>query len=325
MRLNLLHLDDALMQQEVFAKAAKSRGACDIDLRRTGANVRLWARQPEWQELAGTLARDLDGLESSEPVVSWMGSGDFHHVTALLIEQLTKARGVPLTVVAFDNHPDWVNMRGTVHCGSWVKHSLDRKIAERVVGIGMTSNDFSWPEIKSAGLDAVADGRLALFPIDDAASWVWSNYGTGASHSQTGRRLAWRGIAGEPNEDDIARVMGAIATSAIYITIDKDVLRPTDAITNWDQGKMTLAALLGWLRILIERHIVLGVDIVGDYSRATFAGSVMDRFLKRSEIILDQPDGLRGQFLTPRDKTAASALNEETNLAILDMLGGALC
>ena len=325
MHLNFLHLDDALMQQPAFAKSAKSRGARDIDLRQTGAKVRLWARPAEWEELSRALARNVDGLENNEPVVSWIGSGDFHHVTALLVELLAKARGVPVTVVAFDNHPDWVNMRGSVHCGSWVKFCLDHKIAERVVGIGMTSSDLSWPEIKRAGLEAVADGRLVLFPINDAASWVCGNYGKGASHEQTGRRLAWRGISGECNDDDSARVMAAIATPAIYITIDKDVLRPADAHTNWDQGKMTLGTLLDWLRLLIERHTVLGVDIVGDYSRATFAGPALDQFLKRSEILVDQPDGVRGQFSPPFAVTKSIALNEQTNLAILDMLEGALC
>ena len=33
-------------------------------------------------------------MESGEPVVTWMGSGDFHHVTALLVELLAKERGV---------------------------------------------------------------------------------------------------------------------------------------------------------------------------------------------------------------------------------------
>lgn len=325
MRLNFLHLDDALMRQAEFAKAGRSRGARDIDLRQLGPNVRLWAREPEWQELAGLLARDLDGLESVEPVVTWMGSGDFHHVTALIVELLAKARGHPITVVAFDNHPDWVNMASAVHCGSWVKYILDRKIADRVVGIGMTSSDFSWPELKRAGLIAVADGRLVLFPINDAASLVLGNYGSGATHSQTGRRLSWRGIAAEPNDQQAKRVLAAIATPAIYITIDKDVLVSRDARTNWDQGQMKLEQLLAWLRVLMEHHTIVGVDVVGDHSRATFGGPAIDRFLKRSEIILDQPGALRGQFLSPHNEAPASALNARTNLAILNVLEGALC
>ena len=325
MRLNFLHLDDALMRQAEFAKAGASRGARDIDLRQLGPIVRLWAREDEWQELAGLLARDLAGLQSGEPVVTWMGSGDFHHVTALIVELLAKTRGVPITVVAFDNHPDWVDMASAVHCGSWVKHILDRKIADRVVGIGMTSNDFSWPEPKRAGLDAVSDGRLVLFPINDAASMVWGNYGSGANHTQTGRRLSWRGIAAQPHDQDADRVLTAIATREIYITIDKDVLIASDARTNWDQGQMKLDQLLAWLRILIKHHTVLGVDIAGDYSRAVFSGPAIDRFLKRSEISLDQPDGLRTQFFPTRDEAANSAVNAATNLAILNTLEGALC
>ena len=325
MRLNFLHLDDALMRQDEFVKAGRSRGARDIDLRQFGPNVRLWARGPEWQVFAGLLAREFVVPQNGQSVVTWIGSGDFHHVTALLVELLAKARGIPITVVAFDNHPDWVNMRTTVHCGSWVKHVLDRKIADRVVGIGMTSRDFSWAELKRAGLEAVADGRLVLFPIADAASLVLGNYGSGATHRQTGRRLSWRGIAAEPNDQEAERVLAAIATPAIYITIDKDVLVSRDARTNWDQGQMKLEQLLAWLRILIRHHTIVGVDVTGDYSRAKLGGPAIDQFLKRSEMILDQPGALSAQFLSPRDEAAASAVNERTNLAILNMLEEALC
>ncbi|ABO65764.1 MULTISPECIES: arginase family protein [Geobacillus] len=66
-----------------------------------------------------------------------------------------------------------------------------------------------------------------------------------------------------PNE-----LLKAIPTGSVYISIDKDVLRREDAVTNWDQGMMTLSRLLACLRLLLFYKKVLGVDICGEYPKA---------------------------------------------------------
>ena len=50
----------------------------------------------------------------------------------------------------------------------------------------------------------------------------------------------------------------------VYISIDKDVLSTEFALTDWDQGDMTISTMLKMLEeISVNRHI-LGVDICGD-------------------------------------------------------------
>ncbi|MCX7903192.1 MAG: arginase family protein [Caloramator sp.] len=53
-------------------------------------------------------------------------------------------------------------------------------------------------------------------------------------------------------------------TSSIYISIDKDVLDPKYAITNWDQGRMKLNELLYILDYIKEKYNIVGIDISGE-------------------------------------------------------------
>lgn len=318
MRLNLLHLDDALLGQSRFRAAASELGAREIDLSTIGPDIRLWATRESMQALRSQLAGALQDLERSGPLVTWMGSGDFHHVSGVLASMLAQARRDPITIVQFDNHPDWVASQDATHCGSWVKQVIDDDLVERVVGLGMTSSDISWPEIKRAGLAHVASGRIVMFPLAPAQSFVWRDYGRGPGHDQDGHRLIWKGIAATFNDDSAAIVLSSIKTPAIYVSIDKDVLDQGDADTNWDQGRMRLSDLLAWLKALAKSHQIIGLDVVGDRSSPRFGGPILSRFLKRSEILIDQP-------WRNSPGGAGAGINENTNLAILEVLRTMMC
>lgn len=58
--------------------------------------------------------------------------------------------------------------------------------------------------------------------------------------------------------------MAGAVSSPIYISIDKDVLSPTEVLTNWDQGEMTADALFAQLDELCVHHRILGIDVCGD-------------------------------------------------------------
>ena len=51
----------------------------------------------------------------------------------------------------------------------------------------------------------------------------------------------------------------------VYISIDKDVLSDSYAITNWDQGEMSLRMLEDVLKVLVTNYDIIGVDICGDF------------------------------------------------------------
>ena len=52
----------------------------------------------------------------------------------------------------------------------------------------------------------------------------------------------------------------------VYISIDKDVLAPSSAITNWDQGSLTLSELEQLLAVVFRQEQVIGIDICGECS-----------------------------------------------------------
>ena len=59
---------------------------------------------------------------------------------------------------------------------------------------------------------------------------------------------------------------GKLIHEPVYISIDKDVLRKQDAVTDWTNGDMTLLQLQAVLRIIYAHEEVIGVDITGECS-----------------------------------------------------------
>ena len=52
----------------------------------------------------------------------------------------------------------------------------------------------------------------------------------------------------------------------VYISIDKDVLNPASAATNWDQGSLSLQELEKLLAVILQKEQVVGIDICGECS-----------------------------------------------------------
>ncbi len=310
MQLCLLHLDDALKNQQGFMETCRKDGAHQIEAEDKGAKIRLWGKERHLNRLQEKLFEHFSN--NNEPQLCFMGSGDFHHVTALILAS-TLNKKEPVTLIHFDNHPDWVKYEGGIHCGSWVNDALKNATIAKVITIGVCSNDLRNPDWKGANLELLSQGLLELFPYNQTSSRVRNQYGQGASHKQENKHLHWQTIESIGETAFIDHLLTRIATKNIYITIDKDVLSREDAETNWDQGVMRLPYLLKILRKLGETYKIIGADVTGDYSKPNYKGSAWMKFSKRAEILMDQP------FASP-DKKNASALNEAANYAILEVL-----
>jgi len=61
-------------------------------------------------------------------------------------------------------------------------------------------------------------------------------------------------------------IVAALPTEAVWITLDKDVLPEAEALTNWNQGRMPLHAVVELIRAVGARRRVLGADVCGEYS-----------------------------------------------------------
>jgi arginase family enzyme len=304
MRIELLHLDEGLTHQEAFLAAAENAGAYALDLRDAGRQVRLWGMDSQLGSVKSQLST------SSEPILTFMGSGDFHHVTALLLERLVEASAEPFTIIHFDNHPDWVRFSGGMHCGSWVNRALAIPSVSKIVTLGVCSHDLRFPECKGANLNAMREGKLELFPYAHAPSHVWNHYGEGAGFMQQGRLIHWRNMASQDDKAFLEFLQSRVTTENIYITVDKDVLDVKDVVTNWDQGQMRLPQLTAIIQALGSKYHIIGADVIGDYSAPDYAGSGFTRLKKRAEIYLDQPR-------QRPDLKQTAAKNAVSNLALL--------
>lgn len=316
MQLRLLHLDDALLRQEAFIDACNAFEAQHIDVRAVGAGIRLWSRCREMTAI-GSALEDEAARDGNEPVLTWFGSGDFHHVTAVLAEMAARRRRAPITIIHFDNHPDWVRHRHTLHCGSWVSHVLRRGTAARVLSLGVTSDDLAYPELKGADLQLVAAGDLVVFPLRHKATAVAWRYASGPAHAYRRHRIHWQQFSLQPEAETVERVLASIATDAVYVTIDKDVLDRSEAHTNWDQGRLSITDLVAWLSVIARNRDIVGADIGGDFSLPRYSGPALDVCLKRGEALIDQGIQRAGEH--------HSRINEASNLTLLKTMAGLLC
>ena len=296
MRPVFLNLDNALETQP----GLRRQGDLRVEARDLGPALRLWSRPPALASLAARL-RDQAPTDVGPDLV-FAGSGDFHHVTPLLIERAIAATDAgPVTVVHFDNHPDWVRFENGLHCGSWVGRAARLPGVAKVITVGVCSGDIDRPETKRADLDLVAEGRIELYP--------W--------RAPDGGPVLRVGDQGWPSmeamgEGGFADLLAArITTPAIYVTIDKDVLHADDAVTNWDQGQLSLDGLERLIRVVAGRARLIGADVVGDWSSPRYGPDLLSNLLKRGEAFLDQPRGG-----VPGD---LSRTNEATNLRLLSL------
>ncbi|CAN7535533.1 arginase [Bosea sp. LjRoot90] len=264
MRLSVIDLDGSVAAQEPLRRRIDAGSAERIEAADLAGALRIVAGRRAKAELFERLGR-RDGEGEGAPVFFY-GSGDFHHVTSVLLSRVEE----PVTVVHFDNHPDWVRFPATVNCGSWVNRALELPDVRKVVTIGPCSDDLVRPEWQFANLKAVAEGRIALYPWRHAPSRVWGRYGKADSFRQQGGHLHWRNLAEVDWSDFLGELIAAIPTPAIWLTIDKDVLAPADACTNWDQGELPLSHLLAAVERLAGERRIIGADVCGDWSEPRF-------------------------------------------------------
>lgn len=299
----MLLLDDALTPQARLRDAVCTGGGREIDCRDLGPELRLWTRPSSLQRLNARLAQALPAEDG--PTLVFAGSGDFHHITPTLVARAMAATGdAEITVVHFDNHPDWVTFGPGAHCGSWVGHAARLPGVAKVITVGVCSRDIDRPEAEGADLQLLTDGKVELYA-----------YGAGdADRSYVAAGRAWPTIAGLGEAAFADYLPGRIATDAIYVTIDKDVLRAEDAGTNWDQGRTSLDFLITLVRAVAKGRRLVGADVVGDWSAPAYGGGLVNALLKRGEAALDQP------WRAPPAEVRAR--NEDVNLVLLDLFEG---
>ena len=255
-------------------------------------SIRFGCRLPALQAFDKAASHML----SAEPDPVFMGSGDYHHLSYLLIMRYA-ALGRPIQVVVLDNHPDNMRYPWGIHCGSWVHHVSRLPFVAQVNVLGITSTDVEVFRSWENHLRNLHSGKVRYWCI--------------------GRDLGWMnamGIRQSHSFDSCGDLIEAFhthlkATSMpIYLSIDKDVLSPEDVRTNWDQGVMRLEEMRQLIALMQGR--IIASDITGEVSVYDYKS----RFKQMLSALDDQPEISKEQL------AEWQAGQQRANLQLLEWL-----
>ena len=180
----------------------------------------------------------------------FLDSGNYHYVSKLFTSMI----GEPYALIVFDHHTDMKPaMFDLLSCGAWVKHVLEEDPWVRsVLLIGPPEKSLN--EIEDP---LKRDPRLICVSEETFLSEIVTTSEPGADLSN-------------PVDTPLffPSLRERIGSLPLYLSIDKDLLRPEDARTNWDQGTVSLGALLLALKHLLplpeeNSSRLIGADICG--------------------------------------------------------------
>ncbi len=273
-------------------------GVPTLDLRDWGPRLRFCAParliEDFWDEIAPRL-RPHRGA----PLL--YGSGDFHHLAGLWVRRGFEAgkEAAPLTLLSFDNHPDWAWTPPQWACGGWINRALDLPgVAEAAVW-GCGNMELAWPARLLGNRRAVRAGRLHLFPWRErfaalpSGAWPWLE------------RATWR--------ERFASFLAARKGKRFYVTIDLDGLRAEETLTDWENGLFTLDDLAWALEQVREAGRLAGGDLCGAASGPGTYARPVQRLLAR----IDHP------ALPPRseeERRSGAQLNARAAARLLPLL-----
>ncbi|MCF7751055.1 hypothetical protein KQ945_09890 [Bacillus subtilis subsp. subtilis] len=207
-----------------------------------------------------TLARfgkEVLAAVPATPGTVLLGSGDFHHLSLVLLRRLS-ARP-PFQLVVLDNHPDNMRFPFGMHCGSWVNAAAALPQVSHVHVLGITSPDIGRRHAWENHWSPLWRGRLTYWCMDVEVGWAHA-LGMGAAF----RRF--------PHPQALLAAFAAEQAATprpTYLSIDKDVLAEDVARSNWDQGRFQLADVQAVIDALRTGGLV-GSDITGDVSLARY-------------------------------------------------------
>lgn len=188
--------------------------------------------------------------------IHFIDSGNYHYMTRIWLEKISE----PFDLLVFDNHTDMQPpaFGGLLSCGGWIYDSvMELPLLQKVILIGPDEEAFSRvePEIREK-VEFLSREKLCGMELMEILDFV---------KEQTGE-------------------------NPLYISIDKDVLCPEDADTNWSQGDMRLETMVQCLECAVTRckagdmtdlcllSGILGVDICGECDVAGTGNSALNDY-----------------------------------------------
>jgi len=201
----------------------------------------------------------------SDFMMSFYGSGDFHHFTLFMLKYLA-VKGKKFYLVMFDHHYDVGSFR--------LKH-----------GNQMEYNFGSW--MYSALHMPECQGVVLVGPPE---GWLWSRF----QHVPYLKKNFNLHVVGEFEEDKIKKYQDYLDLIPddcdIYLTVDKDALLEEELVTDWDPGSLTVNELFTMTQILIDKFKkrIIGADVCGDPRHVVWYKNHELRDIRRDHLLFNQ-------------------------------------
>jgi arginase family enzyme len=256
MQTRILDLDGSLVRQ---TRLLRRSSAVIFRLQEWGRDLRLACSHRSFACFEKQLAQLAGTTHDTRPSLSFLGSGDFHHVSLALLRRLTG----PFNLLVIDNHPDWMRGVPLLHCGTWLYHAAQLPGVQRIFHLG-GEVDFDnayrwlapWPMIRS--------GKIIVAPPRHRYQ---GRFWDSVNH-QPLRRYPDEPVSLDSIEEWLTPYRGELASFPLYISLDKDVLTASEAMVNWDSGQLTASEALAIIEAFANTADgeLAGMDVVGDWS-----------------------------------------------------------
>jgi len=306
--IRILNFDDSVIKQKRLLEQYKP---AVIDFKRIAPFTRLWLNKKIEKEIAASLAPEF--INS----VTFLGSGDFHHISSLLIQQFRE----PINLIIFDNHPDWDCLPPKIGCGSWVSRIQRLENVEKIILLGVSSEDISFPSILTGNLASLKDNRLEIYPFMHRPTRVLfkrvpENISINIKRGKFSSDIYWQELKGKDLKNFMLQTASRLKNKKVYVSIDKDCLASQYALANWEEGNFSLDGLLDILGVIKNDLDIVGLDIVGDYSELNIKSKIKSFFS-----LLDHPKNYSSRN---KSREYINSVNEETNMKIMKLLRGSV-
>ncbi len=179
--------------------------------------------------------------------IHFIDSGNYHYMSRIWLEKLN----TPFRLVVFDNHTDMQPpaFGGLLSCGGWVAASLEElPLLKEVLLVGPDQEAFDQTEpVLREKVRFLSREKLGEMTLEEKVSFF---------------------------EELTAEL-------PTYLSVDKDVLCPEEASTTWSQGEMTLEELCQFVKILLEKQDILGMDVCGECDPDACEGDYLNDLANR--------------------------------------------
>lgn len=229
-----------------MADVARASQWPTVEARPWGERVRYCAPSREMEDFCEWVKPQLAPF-------TLVGSGDFHHLSALWQRQLTE----PFVLLTFDNHPDWDVRPPRWACGGWVSRALEHPLVQEAQVWGCGNFELIWPNRLFANHAAMRAGKLTVRP--------W------AERFKPKDQARYRCISRQNWLEEFSKQVTLWKGRNVYVSVDMDCLVAGKAFTNWENGLFEPEDVAQAIRLLRGEANIIAGDLCGAYSPGQYA------------------------------------------------------